>query len=100
MTMPTANMQQETPEEVLYRGTVEILHAATKCDKTYVGKFKHYCRWVNGEREAGQIASDQSTYITRTNVDLYFNAVVVKFTTAPKTVHKSVVALQWFADDR
>jgi hypothetical protein len=95
-----ATLEDETPEEVLHRQTVEILRAATKCDKTYVGKFKHYCRWIDGEREAGRIAADQPTYISRTNVDLYFHAVVVKFTTAPKTVRKSLVALQWYADYR
>jgi hypothetical protein len=93
-------MEEETAEEVLHRGTVEILRAATKCDKTYVGKFKHYCRWVDEERTAGRIPSDQLTYISRTNVDSYFHAVVVKFTTAPKTVRKSLVALQWYADYR
>jgi hypothetical protein len=77
-----------------------LLRAATKCDRTYKGKFKHFCRWVDGERVGGRIPSDQPTYITRLNVDKYFHAVVVKMTTTAKTVRKSVVALKWYADNR
>ena len=67
--MPTE--EENTVEAVSHQATVELRRAATKCDRTYKGKFKHFCRWVDGERVGGRIPSDQPTYITWMNVDKY-----------------------------
>jgi hypothetical protein len=82
-----------TSEGLMHQATVDLLRASTKCDHTYEGKYKHFCRWVDDERVGGRIPSDQPTYITRMNVDKYFHAVVVNMTTGPKTDRKSIVAL-------
>jgi hypothetical protein len=97
--MPTEEAEP-TSEEVMHKRTVDLLRASTKCDRTYSGKYNHFCRWVDAERVGGRIPSDQPTYITRMNVDKYFHEVVVNMTTTPKTVRKSIVALKWYADNK
>jgi hypothetical protein len=69
--------EEPTSEELMHQATVDLLCASTKCDQTYEGKYKHFCRWVDAERVGGQIPSDQPTYITQMNLDKYLHAVVV-----------------------
>jgi hypothetical protein len=89
--------EENTSEALIHQVTANLLCAAMKCDRTYYGKHKHFCKWVDGERVGGWIPSDQPTYITRLNVDKYFYAIVVKMTTGPKRVRKTVVALKALA---
>jgi hypothetical protein len=44
--MPS-EVEEPTSEEVMHKATVDLLRASTKCDRTYEGKYKHFCRWVH-----------------------------------------------------
>jgi hypothetical protein len=45
--------EENTSEALIHQVTANLLCAATKCDRTYYGKHKHFCKWVDGERVGG-----------------------------------------------
>jgi hypothetical protein len=56
--MPTAE-EKAAADALMREATINLLCAATKCCRTYAGKYKHYCTWVDAERAAGCIDADE-----------------------------------------
>jgi hypothetical protein len=66
-------------------------------DGIYEREWRNFKRWVDDMRRTDEIQEEEK-YLTRLNVDLYFQQVIaVKGTIEPKTVRRVVAALQCMA---
>lgn len=66
-------------------------------DKTYEGVQRRYFAWVEQQRR-GNVLPPGDRFLTRENVDLYFNTVVAFMNVQPDTARRVVSALQRHAD--
>jgi Centromere DNA-binding protein complex CBF3 subunit, domain 2 len=70
---------------------------ANQADPSYEREWKKYKQYVAENVISGQLVSG-GKFLTRTNVDAYFNEIIVNRTFAPASARRVVSALQWFAD--
>ena len=74
----------------------EYVRANKKVDTTYRREVGKFIAWVMQQPE---LQTTQPPFITRQNVDHYFERVVTKRTAQPRTVRRVVSALQNHADN-
>jgi Centromere DNA-binding protein complex CBF3 subunit, domain 2 len=89
-----ADVAQRTREHAV----ANALRVSTdQVDTSYKREWKNFKHWVAEKVVSGSLPS-AGKFLTRTNVDAYFNEVVVNRKIAPGTARRVVSALQLFAD--
>ena len=71
---------------------------ATPNNRKYVTTWRRFTDFVNEERMNGRLPPDDK-YLTRQNVDEFFQKVVAHIKHEPNTAKANRPALQWYADN-
>jgi Centromere DNA-binding protein complex CBF3 subunit, domain 2 len=95
----------ETTEAEVAKRTRELAVANARrvpgnkrADDTYKREWKNYKAWVSVKISLNLLVPSGTRFLTRTNVDAYFNEVVVNKTVQAATARRVVCALQYYAD--
>jgi hypothetical protein len=100
----SSSEESEEEEEELGQGALRVAAQANEAiiirrgvDGSYSREWKNYKKWVDDMRLAVQLPAG-GPYLSRLNVDLYFQQVVaLKENVEPKTARRVVAALQCMA---
>lgn len=75
-----------------------LIEAQSQTNKRYEAEWKSFTNWVKSSPAINK--QSDGKFLTRINVDLYFQQVVRFRKGTKNTVRTAVSALQWFADYR
>jgi len=94
-----AEYDEEATLAILHRETAANVQSDNSTvDKTYIGEWNRYKKWVKQKREA-KVLPDGPKFLTRVGVDLYFQQEVARrYSVMPATARRAVSALQKLAD--
>ena len=100
--MPNLQENEATPEEVameaMEAARINLQNTPRNLDATYEREIRYYENWVLLMRSENRVPQDWP-YLTRENVDLYFNTEVVERSLNHNSARRVVNALQRLADD-
>jgi hypothetical protein len=91
----TPNRRGTQLEEAIQQNAATL--NGEECSTAYKSEWKRYKEWVDESIEEGLDLDEPSPYLTRYNVDMYFQLEVVNRGCAMNQVNRIKWALEWFA---
>ena len=98
MTSTSANIEELLA--VAHAESRTLIEAKSQTNKRYEAEWKSFTNWVLSCPAIPPRKGADEKFLTRINVDLYFQQVVRFRKGTKNTVRTAVSALQWFADNR